>query len=465
MCHSFFAKLLLRLLFGYLLYAQSSICQINVKVKRDVITHLYPNTSHDDIFFIQDGQYTGKNLPGQISTNNTIWFNLTLYGHTPDYNIYLYSQNWETNYADLLVIDTYDNSLQGRVPYSYNENDLAFKLSCSQFNSKVVNATLNLYIMEYPSGTLQFSLQISIPVYCTKPNTNEMQPPAILFYFLIVCGVLLASLILLVCCLLYLLIKICIVRLEKGKKSQKNKARSSKKVPIKYDQLEVDGMAHPTELPTIDSHRKIVATNDIIAKFPILARKLIKEEHIKNTEPLREGNFSYLAKGYINNGNYVTPVLIKTCSTEISSLLVNEFISIVTDLSCVTHQNFLSLEAFCLDSNNIPIFAYPLPNLGILKLFLKNIRLILNNDPGARVMNLEDILFIGQQIAKAMNYIVTKNLVHKDLASRNVYMHEGLLAKIGDPAFSYDLYSNEYYQLDPDLEPIAVKWQPIEVSV
>ena len=53
----------------------------------------------------------------------------------------------------------------------------------------------------------------------------------------------------------------------------------------------------------------------------------------------------------------------------------------------------------------------------------------------------------AKQIAQGMEYLGSKRLVHRDLATRNCLVGDEFLVKIADFGMSRDIYESEYYKV------------------
>ena len=61
-------------------------------------------------------------------------------------------------------------------------------------------------------------------------------------------------------------------------------------------------------------------------------------------------------------------------------------------------------------------------------------------------LQLGDLLSIVEQIAEGMEYLSSRKLVHRDLATRNCLVATGLEVKISDFGLSRDVNSTDYYR-------------------
>lgn len=71
------------------------------------------------------------------------------------------------------------------------------------------------------------------------------------------------------------------------------------------------------------------------------------------------------------------------------------------------------------------------------------------------------LLRIAKQIASGMVYLASLHFVHRDLATRNCLVGEGMVVKIGDFGMSRDIYSTDYYRVG-GRTMLPIRWMPPE---
>ncbi|KAK3747506.1 hypothetical protein QZH41_011373 [Actinostola sp. cb2023] len=207
---------------------------------------------------------------------------------------------------------------------------------------------------------------------------------------------------------------------------------------------------------------------------------------------LYEGTFARIYEGVLTGPDpdvfKQQSVLVKTVSEIASTEQVNLMLIESSMLRDLTHINLLPITSVCLEDEKQPLVMFQFMNRGNLKLFLKKSRspegmskninnnnnivmmvMVLmiaavddvdDNDEMASITT-ADLVHIGIQIAKGMQYLARRKIVHKDLAARNCFLDDELNVKVTDCALSRDLFPNDYCCLC-DNENRPVKWMSVE---
>lgn len=78
----------------------------------------------------------------------------------------------------------------------------------------------------------------------------------------------------------------------------------------------------------------------------------------------------------------------------------------------------------------------------------------------ARFICTSDLVCWSYQIARGMDYLASKNVVHGDLAARNVLLSDNNIVKICDLGMARSLYKNESHKKGKATMPI--EWMALE---
>ncbi|CAL8247705.1 unnamed protein product [Lota lota] len=134
-------------------------------------------------------------------------------------------------------------------------------------------------------------------------------------------------------------------------------------------------------------------------------------------------------------------------------------------LTVLQHQHIVRFYGVCTDGEPLAmVFEYM--RHGDLNRFLRA------HGPDARILEevkmpplgqltVPQMLHIAGQIASGMVYLASLHFVHRDLATRNCLVGEGLVVKIGDFGMSRDIYSTDYYRVG-GRTMLPIRWMPPE---
>ncbi|CAG5851793.1 unnamed protein product [Menidia menidia] len=123
-------------------------------------------------------------------------------------------------------------------------------------------------------------------------------------------------------------------------------------------------------------------------------------------------------------------------------------------LTNLQHDHIVKFYGVCVDGDPL-IMVFEYMKHGDLNKFLRahgpDAMILVDGQPlqSNGELGLSQMLHIATQIASGMVYLASQHFVHRDLATRNCLVGNGLLVKIGDFGMSRDIYSSDYYRLPP----------------
>uniref|UniRef100_A0A3B5LH20 Tyrosine-protein kinase receptor n=1 Tax=Xiphophorus couchianus TaxID=32473 RepID=A0A3B5LH20_9TELE len=135
-------------------------------------------------------------------------------------------------------------------------------------------------------------------------------------------------------------------------------------------------------------------------------------------------------------------------------------------LTNLQHEHIVKFYGVCVDGDPL-IMVFEYMKHGDLNKFLRahgpDATILVDGQPLQTngELGLSQMLHIASQIAGGMIYLASQHFVHRDLATRNCLVGNGLLVKIGDFGMSRDIYSTDYYRVGGHTM-LPIRWMPPE---
>uniref|UniRef100_A0A673L3L0 Tyrosine-protein kinase receptor n=1 Tax=Sinocyclocheilus rhinocerous TaxID=307959 RepID=A0A673L3L0_9TELE len=135
-------------------------------------------------------------------------------------------------------------------------------------------------------------------------------------------------------------------------------------------------------------------------------------------------------------------------------------------LTNLQHEHIVKFYGVCVDGDPL-IMVFEYMKHGDLNKFLRahgpDAMILVDGQPlqTSGELGLSQMLHIASQIASGIVYLASQHFVHRDLATRNCLVGNGLLVKIGDFGMSRDIYSTDYYRVGGHTM-LPIRWMPPE---
>ncbi|XP_019518046.1 PREDICTED: high affinity nerve growth factor receptor [Hipposideros armiger] len=134
-------------------------------------------------------------------------------------------------------------------------------------------------------------------------------------------------------------------------------------------------------------------------------------------------------------------------------------------LTMLQHQHVVRFFGVCTEGRPL-LMVFEYMRHGDLNRFLRShgpdAKLLAGGEdvaPGP--LGLGQLLAVASQVAAGMVYLAGLHFVHRDLATRNCLVGQGLVVKIGDFGMSRDIYSTDYYRVG-GRTMLPIRWMPPE---
>uniref|UniRef100_A0A673X879 Tyrosine-protein kinase RYK n=1 Tax=Salmo trutta TaxID=8032 RepID=A0A673X879_SALTR len=210
-----------------------------------------------------------------------------------------------------------------------------------------------------------------------------------------------------------------------------------------------------------------IEKNDLRSVSLLEAKAKVKDISISRLrvtlrDVLHEGTFGRIFHGVLldeKDPAKEKQCFVKTVKDHASEVQVTMMLTESCKLRGLHHRNLLPISHACTEEGEKPMVLLPYMNWGNLKLFLRQCKLAEANNPQA--ISQQDLVHMAIQIACGMSYLARREVIHKDLASRNCVIDNSMQVKICDNALSRDLFPMDYHCLG-DNENRPVRWMALE---
>ncbi|KAK8364962.1 hypothetical protein V6Z12_A02G018500 [Gossypium hirsutum] len=167
-------------------------------------------------------------------------------------------------------------------------------------------------------------------------------------------------------------------------------------------------------------------------EVPALSLEELKEktDNFGSKALIGEGSYGRVYYASLNNGKAVAVKKLDV-STESESNV--EFLTQVSMVSRLKHDNFVELQGYCVEGN-LRVLAYEFATMGSLHDILHGRKGVQGAQPGP-VLDWMQRVRIAVDAARGLEYLhekVQPSIIHRDIRSSNVLLFEDFKAKIAD---------------------------------
>ena len=201
----------------------------------------------------------------------------------------------------------------------------------------------------------------------------------------------------------------------------------------------------------------------------ILDDYLIPNRRIKKEMRIGSGNFGEVFKGTYNTQNEEKIIAIKIPKmilSQDSSWYDKEALTSFYKEALITlkfqHKNILACFGISSGYFGEPWLIVEYVRYGDLAAVLRSNGGVFSPNEDMPVLRRIDLLYISEQVASGMIYLVKQHFTHRDLAARNCLVGDNLVVKISDFGLTRDIYSNEYYEIQNAERPLPLRWMAPE---
>jgi RYK receptor-like tyrosine kinase len=161
-----------------------------------------------------------------------------------------------------------------------------------------------------------------------------------------------------------------------------------------------------------------------------------------------------------NGSECLQNVLIKTVTDEARHDQIEVMLKDACLTKGVSHDHIASVIMTCL----MPLDHPPLVIYADIGSGTCNLKKFLQHCKMSEVLSAQQLVYLAIQIARGIQHLHRKRLLHRDVATRNCLVNAQLHVQVTDSALARDIFPNDYHCLG-DNENRPIKWLALEALV
>ncbi|XP_065177637.1 probable serine/threonine-protein kinase DDB_G0267514 [Sycon ciliatum] len=249
-------------------------------------------------------------------------------------------------------------------------------------------------------------------------------------------------------------------------------------------------MSDPTRPASLNSDESMSSVAPLItvhATYPwqyhsVFHGCIIDKDRIQIGQIVKQGSYGQVFEGTLGYPERL-PIIVKTSTQSAHQDEIQRLAFEAMVLKGAVHKYVHSVVGICFAStatNGVPVppfLIFPMvPGQKSLKDLLLHTRRVAGirdsstdagngsvGRAGGKMLSTPQLVMMAAQIARGLRHLEKRNIVHKDVATRNCVVLPNLEVRIGDAALSCDLYPNEYhYHFNFGHAKVPLKWMPLE---